>query len=110
MLREAEHSCSHLKSLKSFVDYDLGMRHCWLIARILENKWFSFSLLPPKSLIAELLCREQFLPLFDTEQNQNLFATVRIQRCCYSWVECPELSCLLLTSFSVCLAGYVSDF
>jgi len=67
VLREAERYYSHPRSLKSFVDYDLGTRDCWLIAYVLENKLFSFSLLPPKSLVAELLCREQFLPLFDAE-------------------------------------------
>lgn len=80
VLWEGEQYYSHSRSLKSFVDYDPKMRDCWLIAHILENNLFLFCPLPPKILIASLLCREQFLRLFNDELKQNLFATVRIQK------------------------------
>ena len=98
-LREAECYYSHSRSLKSFVGYDLGMRDCWLVAHILENKLFSFSLLPPKSLIAELSAESSFCLYLMLNKTRISLLQSEFRDAVTAGHCCPELSRLLLTSF-----------
>lgn len=89
------------------MDYDLGVKDCWRIAHILEKKLFSFSLLPPQSLMAVLRCREMLnktrsclLPKKPkTKQKPKTTNKSKFRDAVTAGSCCPELSLSLLTIF-----------
>lgn len=99
VLRKAEYYCNHLRSLKSFADYDLKMGNCWLRPTSWKiNCFHSLSFLPEVSLqnfsAESSFCLYLILNKTRIHLPQSEFRDVVTAGHC-----CPELLQLFLISF-----------